>query len=202
MDPDEEILEDRPEPGWKERVGAVRRAASALFTTRAAIFREELSHKGSLFAKGAAGLLIAAGFGFFALLLLTALVAAVFARLLGGPIAGITAALILYLAIAAAAALLGAKTLQRMRGFAFPATRDEIRKDLDAIRQHAAKRDEEPAGADAMAAERASVGAEDEEGDDEDAEEVDDSDREGRAERERRIAAMTDVEERFRAGSE
>jgi hypothetical protein len=127
MDPDEEILEDRPEPGWKERVGAVRRAASALFTTRAAIFREELSHKGSLFAKGAAGLLIAAGFGFFALLLLTALVAAVFARLLGGPIAGITAALILYLAIAAAAALLGAKTLQRMRGFAFPATRDEIR---------------------------------------------------------------------------
>jgi uncharacterized membrane protein YqjE len=194
MDAQEEILEDRPEPGWKERVGAVRRAASALFTTRAAIFREELSEKGSLLAKAAGGLAIAAAFGFFALVLLTALVAALFARLLGGPIAGITAALVLYLAIAVTAALLGGKTLGRVRGLAFPATRDEIRRDLDAIRQHAGKRDEEPAGADAMAAERASVGPE---------EVVDEEDSRDAEEGERRIAAMgDDVEERFRAGSE
>jgi uncharacterized membrane protein YqjE len=186
MDPEETILEDRPEPGWKERLGAVRRAAAALAATRKEIFREELAEKGSLFAKAAVGLALAAAFGIFALFLLTALVAALFARLLGGPIAGITAALVLYLVVAGLAGFFGGRSLSRVRPFAFPATRDEIQKDLDAVKKHANVEDDGPAGEDAVAAERASVRTDDE----------DEETREGG------IPKMSGLEERFRAGSE
>lgn len=186
MDPEETVLEDRPEPGWKERIGAVRRAAAALATTRAEIFHEELAEKGSLFAKAAIGLALAAVFGVLALLVLTALVAAVLSRLLGGPIAGITATLFLYLAVAAAAAILGGRTLSRVKPLVFPATRDEIRKDLDAVKEKATQRDEGPAGVDALAAERASVRP--------DRDEIDDD--------EGGVPSMSEMEERFRAGSE
>lgn len=190
MDPEETVLEDRPEPGWKERIGAVRRAAAALATTRAEIFHEELAEKGSLFAKAAIGLALAAVFGVLALLVLTALVAAVLSRLLGGPIAGITATLFLYLAVAAAAAILGGRTLSRVKPLVFPATRDEIRKDLDAVKENAAVRDEAATdavgGVDALAAERASVRP--------DRDEIDDD--------EGGVPSMSEMEERFRAGSE
>ena len=185
MDPEEDVLEDRPEPGWKEQLGAVRRAASALLATRREIFREELSEKGSLLAKAGVGLALAAVFGVLAFLLLTALVAALFSRLFGGPIAGITAALVLYVLIAAVAAILGGRTLSRVRPFVFQATRDEFRKDLDAVREHAAVEDEGPASSDALAAERASIRPGDEEGDDEHVHEE-----------------MSEIEDRFRAGSE
>jgi len=182
MDLEETVLEDRPEPGWKERIGAVRRATAALATTRAEIFREELSQKGSLLAKAAVGLALAAVFGVLSFLLLTALLAAVLSRVLGGPIAGISAALFLYLVVAALAAILGGRTLSRVRPFVFPATRDEIRKDLDAVKERAAVQDEAATdaigGADALAAERASVHPGD------------------------RASAMSEMEERFRAGSE
>lgn len=177
MDPEEDVLEDRPEPGWKERLGAVRRAASALLATRREIFREELSEKGSLLAKAGVGLALSAVFGVLAFLLLTALVAALFSRLFGGPIAGITAALVLYVLIAAVAAILGGRTLSRVRPFVFPATRDEIRKDLDAVKGSASS--------DALAAERASIRPGDEEGDDEHVHEE-----------------VSEIEDRFRAGSE
>ena len=191
LDPEEDILEDRPHPGWKERIAAVRRAAAALLATRAAILREELSEKGSLFAKAAIGLALAAVFGVLAFLLLTALVAALFSRLLGGPIVGITAALVLYVLIAAVAAILGGRSLSRVRPFAFPATRDEIRKDLDAVKEHSAVGDE--AASDALAAERASVRP------GERVEELEDAED---GERERRVSAMSEIEDRFRAGSE
>jgi uncharacterized membrane protein YqjE len=203
MDPEENVLEDRPEPGWKERIAAMRRAAAALLTTRAEIFREELSEKRSLFTKAAIGLALAAVFGVLAFLLLTALVAAIFSRLLGGPIAGITAALLLYVLIAAAAAILGGRTLSRVRPFAFPATEDEIRKDLDAVKEHAAVEDEAASDAlgvcpsnlsggpcgppNPLAAERASIRPGDEEGDDKDVLDHEE---------------MSEIEDRFRAGSE
>jgi uncharacterized membrane protein YqjE len=193
MDFEETVLEDRPEPGWKERIGAVRRAAAALAATRREIFREELSEKGSLFAKAAVGLAFAAAFGILALLLLTALVAALFSRLLGGPIAGITAALFLYLVVAAVAGVFGGRTFSRVRPFAFPVTRDEIQKDLDAVKKHVDARDETPAGDEALAAERASVRPDDPGQDDEEVAEDD---------REEGVAAMSELEERFRAGSE
>ena len=197
MESDEALQEDLPQPGWKERLGAVRRAAAALFTTRAAIFREELSEKGSLFARAAIGLALAAAFGVLALLLLTALLAAVLSRLLGGPIAGIAATLVLYVVVAAVAAILGGKTMARVRPFAFPATRDELRKDLDAVKRTAEVRDEGPAGVDALAAERASVQPDEEEGD-----RVEEDEDEDDRHRNRDVSSMTELEDRFRAGSE
>ncbi len=195
MESDEALQEDLPQPGWKERAGSVRRAASALFATRAEIFREELSEKGSLFARAAIGFALAAAFGVLALLLLTALLAAVLSRLLGGPIAGIAATLVLYVVVTAVAAILGGKTMARVRPFVFPATRDELRKDFDAVKRTAELRDEGPAGVDALAAERASVQPDEEEADrvDEDEDEQD---------RKRDVASLTEIEDRFRAGSE
>jgi len=182
-----EPLDAVPKPGWKDRLESATRAARALFATRAAIFKEELAEKGSLFGKAAVGLTIAALFGVLALLLLTALVAALFARLFGGPVAGITAALVLYLLIAGAAGFFGWKSLSRVRPFDFPVTRDEIRRDLDAVRKEAPSPDEGPASPDALAAERASIRPG--EGDDDEEDEED----------EMRTA---DLEERLRAGSE
>jgi uncharacterized membrane protein YqjE len=203
MDPDDELREDLPEPGWKERIGAVRRAASALFATRAEIFREELAEKGSVLARAAAGLVLASVFGFFALVLLTALVAAVFSRLFGGPIAGIAAALFLYLAVAVVAAVLGGKALSRVKPFAFPATRDEIRKDLDAVTEHGTVRDEAATdavgGADAIAAERASLRPENRQ---RYGEEVREAEAESGNAGARGVASMSELEDRFRAGSE
>lgn len=179
-------LEAVPEPGWRDRLSSTTRAARALFETRAAIFREELAEKGSLFGKAAVGLTLAAAFGVLALLLATALVAALFARLFGGPIAGITAAFVLYLVIAGTAGLLGWKSLSRVRPFEFPVTRDEIRRDLEAVRDEGASPDEGPASPDALAAERASIAPGDEGGEED---EVD-------------MEEAADLEERFRAGSE
>jgi uncharacterized membrane protein YqjE len=184
-----DFTEDLPDPGWRERLGAIKRSADALLSTRAAIFREELAEKGSLFGQAAAGLALGLAFASLALVLLTALIAAVLSRLLGGPIAGLAASLLLYLLIAAGAAAFGVKKLGRVRPFDFPVTRDELRKDFDAVREEGASNDEEPASPEALAAERASLrrtesGAEREERDDENR------------------ANEIDLEERFRAGSE
>ena len=178
-----DFSEDLPDPGWRERVAAAKRAAKALFATRVAIFREELAGKGALFGQGAAALVLAIAFASLSLVLLTALVAAVLARLLGGPIAGLGAALFLYLVVAGGAAVFGAKKLRRLRPFDFPVTRSEVRKDLDALREEGALHDEGPASREALAAERASV-------------------RLGETEEEREEREEADIEDRFRAGSE
>jgi uncharacterized membrane protein YqjE len=178
-----EFAEDLPDPGWRERVSAVKRAAKALFATRVAILREELAGKGALFSQGAAGLVLALAFASLSLVLLTALVAAMLARLLGGPIAGLAAAFFLYLVIAAVAALFGVKKLRALRPLDFPVTRSELRKDLDALREEGTLRDEGPASPEALAAERASV-------------------RPGETEEEQEERNETDLENRFRAGSE
>lgn len=178
-------LDAVPEPGWRDRLASTIRAARALLSTRAEIFREELAEKSARFGKAAVGLALAAAFGVLALLLLTALVAALLARLLGGPIAGIAAALVLYLGVAGAAGYFGWRSFAGVRPFDFPVTRDEIRRDLEAVREEAPSPDEGPASADALAAERASV-------------------RPGEVEDEDEVEAMDagDIEERFRAGSE
>ena len=154
---DAEILEDAPDPGWKDRIAAVKRAARALVATRAEIFREELAEKGSRLGKAAVGFSVAALFAVLGLLLATALVAAILARLLGGPIAGLLAAFVLYVAVAAAAGFAGAKALSRARLFNFPATRAEIQRDLEAVRAPGPGGDQGPASADALAAEKASA---------------------------------------------
>ena len=184
-----DFTEDLPDPGWKERLAGVKRSANALLLTRAAIFREELAEKGSLFGQATAGLALGLAFASLALVLLTALVAAVLSRLLGGPIAGLAASLFLYLAIAAGAAAFGVKKLGRIRPFDFPVTRDELRKDFDAVREEGTSNDEGPASPEALAAERASLRR------GENGAERDESDGETHAHE-------VDLEERFRAGSE
>ena len=183
-----DYTEDLPDPGWKERLAAAKRAAKALAATRTEIFREELAGKGSLLGMGMAGLVLAFAFASFALLLATALVAALFAKLFGGPVAGIAAALVLYLLIAAGAGFFGVRSLARVRPLDFPTTRDELRRDLDAIREEAARRDHGAASPDALAAERASIRPGESDDEEEDEEEA--------------RATDAGLEERFRAGSE
>jgi uncharacterized membrane protein YqjE len=175
---------DLPDPGWRERASAAKRAAKALFETRVAIFREELAGKGSLLGQGAAALVLAIAFASLSLVLLTALVAAVLARLLGGAIAGLAATLLLYLVVAGGAAMFGLQKLRRLRPFDFPVTRSEVRKDLDALRDEGTLHDEGPvASREVLAAERASV-------------------RPGETEEEREERERADLEDRFRVGSE
>jgi uncharacterized membrane protein YqjE len=123
---------------FSERLAGARAAAAALTATRAAIFREELADKGAHAARAMAGFAIAVFLGSFSLLLATALIAAVLAKLLGSPIAGVAATLALYLAVAAAGAVLGWKALERVRPFEFPATGAELAKDVEALSKAAA----------------------------------------------------------------
>ncbi|MGH9399025.1 MAG: phage holin family protein [Thermoanaerobaculia bacterium] len=123
---------------FSQRVAAARAKAAALAETRAAIFREELSDKGAFAARAVAGFAAAAFFAALALLLATALLAALLSKLLGGAIAGVSATLVLYLAIAAAGAIFGARALDRVKPLDFPATRTELGRDFDALAAAAA----------------------------------------------------------------
>lgn len=109
-------------------------AGSRLFSTRASLFGEELSVKTTLLGKGCAGVSLAAAFVFLALLLFTAFIAALFTSLLGGPVAGIAAAFGLHILIAAAIGWFGVRHLSRVKPTEFPVTKEEIRKDIAAIR--------------------------------------------------------------------
>ena len=127
-------VEPQP-PGWREKLWDVGAAAGRILETRAAIFQEELAEKGTLFGKGLASLAVAALFGTLAGLLLTALLAAVLSRLLGSPILGILATLVLYVGVALAAVIFGARQMSRVRPLDFAATRREIDKDLETVKR-------------------------------------------------------------------
>ena len=119
---------------WKGRIRSAWEVLSALLATRAEIFREELAEKGMFLARGVAGLVIAVVLGSLAVVLLTALIAALFALLFGSLWAGLLATFLLYAAGAGASVAIGARALSRVRPFDFPITREEIRKDWDAVR--------------------------------------------------------------------
>jgi hypothetical protein len=123
-----------PPAGLSERLQRLLEAAGRLIATRAAILREEMGAKGEALVRAVAGCALAAFVGGLSLLLLTAWIAAVLSRLLGGPILGILATFVLYLAVAAAAGFYGSKALARVKPFEFPVTAGEIRKDWDAVR--------------------------------------------------------------------
>ncbi len=118
---------------FSQRVTAAREKAAALAATRAAIFREELADKGAFAAKAVAGFAAAVFFGSLALILATALIAALFSKLFGSAILGVAATLVLYLAVAAAGAVFGWKALERVQPFDFPATGSELARDFDAV---------------------------------------------------------------------
>jgi uncharacterized membrane protein YqjE len=131
------------EPGWGERLWETGASLGRLIETRAAILQEELAEKGGVLGKALIGLSIALLFGTIAGLLLTALLAAFLARLLGSPILGILVTLLLYLGIASGTAAVAWKKLTRLRPFEFPATRREVDRDLDAVRRAAGIRERE-----------------------------------------------------------
>jgi hypothetical protein len=129
-----------PGPGDAEAESLARKlsglleAGSRLFSTRASLFGEELSVKTTFLGKGCAGVSLAAAFVFLALLLFTAFIAALFTSLLGGPVAGIAAAFGLHILIAGLVAWFGVRQLSRVKPTEFPVTKEEIRKDIAALR--------------------------------------------------------------------
>jgi uncharacterized membrane protein YqjE len=128
------IPDEEQERSWSDRLSAVAATAQALVRTRVAIFGEELQAKGALAAKGLIAACIAASLGVGVLLLLAALLVAVLTHLLGSLALGILAVLVLYAAGAGAAGYLAWKALSRVEPFEFPATRDELRSDWEAVR--------------------------------------------------------------------
>ena len=126
--------EEETKAGIGERLSDALRALRELLATRAEIFQEELAVKGSLFGRGAAGLIVALFFAGLALLLFTALVAVLLVNLLGSLWLGLLAALVLYLAVAGVAGWLGWKSLSKLRPFDFPETRRGLSEDFAAVR--------------------------------------------------------------------
>ncbi len=121
------------EPGWRERLAEVADAASRVVSTRLAIFREELSVKAILVARGLAFAVAAAAMLVGTLLLAAALLAAIFAKLFGSVILGILATVVLYAAGTGAAAWAGIRALGRAKPFEFPATAEELSRDKAAL---------------------------------------------------------------------
>ena len=130
---------------WSQRFRSLFETARRLLSTRLAIFGEELGVKAGVLARALGALLLAAAFGGMSLLLFTAWIAALFTKLLGGPVAGILAAFGLYVAVAALAAWLGVRALSRVKPLEFPVTTEELRKDWAALRLSATPEPEPPA---------------------------------------------------------
>jgi uncharacterized membrane protein YqjE len=125
-------MEDR---GWADRLSDVAAQAGDLLKTRFEIFREEAAEKAEHAARGAAGMAIAIGLAAGAILLLAALLVAVLAKLFGSLILGVLGAFVLF---AGGAALFGWRasvSLGRVRPGEFPATRAELLRDAEAIRE-------------------------------------------------------------------
>lgn len=137
--------EEAREETWGQRLHGFFEALGSLLSTRAAIFREELRASAGALGSAIGAFALAAALALIALLLLTAGIAALLSRLLGGPIAGILATFVLYAAAAGLAAFLGVKALKRAN-FEFPVTREEIRKDWQALQASASPRPPEPSG--------------------------------------------------------
>ncbi len=121
------------ERGWRDRWREVTSVGRALAATRVAILREELSVKAMFFAKGLVAVVAALALGVGVLLLGAALLVAVFAGLLKSVTLGILATLILYAAATAILARIGWNALTRVEPLDFPATRDELVRDWEAV---------------------------------------------------------------------
>lgn len=128
-----ELPDEDAERDWKGRLAVVADAWSALIQTRVAIFREELSVKAVLLAKGAVAVVLALGLAAGVLLLLAALLAALLTQWFGNLALGILGALVVYGAGAAFAAMAAYKWLTRVQPLEFPASESELRRDWSAV---------------------------------------------------------------------
>jgi uncharacterized membrane protein YqjE len=121
------------ERSWGDRIAEAAAQAADLLKTRVEIFREEAAEKAAHAARGAAAMAIAIGLAIGALLLFAAFLAAVFAKLLGSVPLGILAAFVLYAGAAALCAWRGSRSLAEVKPGEFPATREELRRDAEAL---------------------------------------------------------------------
>ncbi|HEY7370324.1 MAG TPA: phage holin family protein [Thermoanaerobaculia bacterium] len=119
------------EASLRERLGVFGRSASALLSTRWELFTTELSAKMPPLARGLLFWTLAAAFLFASILMLTALAAVLLAELLGSITLGLLIVLVVYLALAAGAIVLGLRALSGVKPLSYPITSAEIRKDLD-----------------------------------------------------------------------
>jgi len=132
---DEEGLGQAPpdERSWGDRIAEAAAQAGDLLRTRAEIFREEAAVKAAHAARGAAGMAIAIGLAVGALLLFAAFVAALLARLFGSVPLGILGAFVIYAGLAALFGWRASQALSKVRPGDFPATREELRRDAEAL---------------------------------------------------------------------
>jgi hypothetical protein len=126
-----------------DRVSAAANATASLLRTRLAIFKEELSVKAVFAGKGMAAVAAAAAFAVAMILMLGALVVAIFAALFHSLILGILAALVLYGAAAGVLGWMAWKWFSQVKPDDFPVTSAEIEKDVAAVRS-ALEPDETP----------------------------------------------------------
>src|SRR5262245_62401181 len=136
-------FETGPGRRWSDRFDQLTSAAQSLIATRLAIFDEELRVKGRFFGKGVVFASVAAAFGFGAVLLFAALLAAVLAQVFGNAALGVLAAGVLYAAGAFVGGYFAWRALSEVRPTEFPATARELARDADAIRA-ALVRDPDP----------------------------------------------------------
>ena len=129
---------------WAQRLRGAFETSRRLLSTRLAIFSEELGVKAGILGRALASLFLAAAFAGMSVFLLTAWIAFVLTRLLGGPILGILATFGLYIAIAGLAAWLGLRALSRVKPLEFPVTKGELVKDWEALRASAIPETELP----------------------------------------------------------
>lgn len=120
-------------PGLFDRIGNAWIAAGELIATRREIFGVEVSEKLAILGRGAAAIGLALALCGIAILLLTALLASLFAMLFGSAWAGILATLVLYLIGIAAATFYGWKSLSKLR-LDFPATKQGLADDWASVR--------------------------------------------------------------------
>jgi len=117
-----------------DRVAAAANATASLARTRLAIFKEELSVKAALAGKGLVAAAAAGALAVAMILMLGALLVAVFAALFHSLILGILAALVVYGAAAGVLGWMAWKALSQVKPDEFPVTSAEMAKDVAAVR--------------------------------------------------------------------
>ncbi|MEO8431728.1 MAG: phage holin family protein [Acidobacteriota bacterium] len=122
-------------PGMVARLRAAWDAARDLIGTRKAILKEEVAAKGAVIGRAAAAFVAALVFGWVSFLLLTALVAVLFAKLFGSAWAGLLATFVLYGAAAGIFAFLGVRAFSSFHLFDFPETRKGLREDWETVQE-------------------------------------------------------------------
>jgi len=133
FEPEEGAASEPQEPGYRERLRDALSAARDLFSTRAEIFGQEASEKAGYLGRGLAAFAAALLTGWLAMLLLAALLVALFTLLFGQVWAGILATLVLYGGACAAAIVFGWKSLTKVRPLDFPVTSAELARDWEAV---------------------------------------------------------------------